>query len=82
MTVGMTLALTFVSGALYESLCVAWVRACQRDATTRAVALAALVAAVQRTGFGESLTGTWPAVAWVAGCAAGTWVTMRWQRHA
>lgn len=69
--------LTFVAGFLIEGCCVFWVHYAERGQPAKTAIFSAIVGAAQVLGIGESIRDVWASLAFVAGYALGTYVTVR-----
>lgn len=72
------IVLTFVAGFLIEGCCVFWVHYAERGQPAKTAFFSAVVGAAQVLGIGESIRDVWASIAFVAGYAAGTYVTVRY----
>lgn len=70
---------TFLSGAIFEAGCVAWVHYSEKNEAAKAAIVSMLNALVTLVGVGESLRDLRMAPAYVLGYGAGTYVMIRWK---
>lgn len=74
-----TACLTFISGAIVEGVCAKWVQAVAERKAAQAAILSMVWAVALLTGISEALHRGVPAITWVIGYGAGSFVAVKWQ---
>ncbi len=77
MNVLLPFVITFVSGFAIEAACVFWVHHSERGEAGKTAFFSSIVGMAQVLGIGESIRDPWSGIAFVAGYASGTYLTVR-----